>query len=129
MGEITKNSELAILVEDSIFNMGEVSPTDVIPYSFTFNGTADQIEYLEKGCGCTSTSYDEKNNKIVGTLDIQKANGNKEYPNGESSINKYIFVWMNDGQPRFVANLQKQKLLNPKKTWFKLALTGTVVAE
>ena len=128
MGEITKGNGLLVLTDADTFDFGrEVKPEDVLDYSFKFSGTGDQIEYIEKGCGCTSAYYDKETNTIKGQLDLAKANGNTEYPNGETAISKFIFVWLNDGQPRFIADPLKQKQQNPEKAWFKLSLVGTVV--
>lgn len=80
---------------------------------------------ISGNCGCTSAYF--KDGKIKGTLDIKKANGSNDYPNGETAVSKYIFVWLNDGQPRFIADELKQKQQNPLKSWFKLSLNGSVV--
>lgn len=127
MAELTVNNGLTILVSSDKYDFGEVNPTDILDYEFPFHGSGDQIEYIEKGCGCTSAYYDAETNKIKGQLDIAKANGSKDYPEGETAINKHLFVWLNDGQPRFVADAKKQKQSNPKKSWFRLNLVGSVV--
>jgi len=124
--ELTVNNGLLTLVDAAVFDFGEVGEKDIKSYAFEFKGSEDQIEYLEKGCGCSSAFY--KDGKIQGELDIAQANGNQPYNEGESAINpKYIFVYLNDGEPRFIADSLKQKQANPAKTFFKLSLIGKVV--
>lgn len=125
MAEINENNGLNALVNKTKHLFGEVKETDVLEYEFDFLGSPSQIEYIEKGCGCTSAFF--KDGKIKGTLDLKKANGSQAYPNGETAIEKFIFVWLNDGQPRFVADELKQKVQNPLKAYFKLSLNGSVV--
>lgn len=127
MAEITADKGLLVLVDKEKFLFGEQKEDAVVEYSFKFQGDSGQIEYIEKGCGCTSAYFNEEKGTIEGTLDLAKANGAQGYSNGETAVNKYLFVWLNDGQKRFIADKQKQKLQNPKKSWFRLQLVGTVV--
>lgn len=121
-----KNTNGGLTYVDSMTHYyGEVSEDAVIEYSFKFLKDGDEIEYLEKGCGCTSTEYSD--NEIKGTLNLAKAKGNTAYLPGETVVTKYVFVWLNDGQPRFIADSLKRKLQNPKKKWFRLTISGMVV--
>lgn len=125
MAEITKANGLDEYVKDSIYKFGEVTPFDIVEYEFEFLGDPDDIGHVEKSCGCTSAYF--KDGKIKGQLNIQQAQRN--YEKGENPMNKYIFVYLNDGQPRFIADQLKQRQINPEKKFFKLQLAGTVVKE
>lgn len=81
---------------------------------------------ISGNCGCTDAFFDTADNKIKGSLNIAKAS-HKGYPDGETAVNKNLFIWLNDGQPRFTADPQKRKRQNPLKAWFKLELSGKVV--
>ena len=122
MPELTKGSGLLDYIEDPIFKFENVGPTDIVDYEFPFKQSVQGIEYIEKGCGCTSAYF--MDGKIKGQLDLAKAHGN--YEDGDTVISKFVFVWLNDGQPRFVADALKQKVPNPEKKWFKVQVTGTV---
>lgn len=128
MAELNKENGLLTFVNYHQHDFGQVGPEETIEYSFEFLGSEQQIEYIEKGCGCTSAYWDAETNSIKGELDLSKANGSQEYPKGETSVLKHIFVWMNDGQSRFVANSLKEKQHNPKKSFFRLELVGKVVS-
>ena len=127
MGQITNQNGLEVLVATDRYDFGEAKKDETIEYVFDFLGNADQIEYLEKSCGCSSAFFDEKEGVIRGKLDLSKANGNSEYSPGETAINKMVYVWLNDGQPRFIANHLKEKQQNPAKSWFRLDVVGKVV--
>lgn len=127
MGQITEVNGLDLFVENGVYNFGEVGPEDVIEYSIKFLKSADDIESVQKGCGCTSAYWDDEKHAIVGTLDMSKAGPAGGYPTGETVITKYIFVWLNDGQPRFEADSKKQQRNNPQKAHLRLTLTGKVV--
>lgn len=124
MAEIKKETGLLLMVDKDIINLGEAKKDDVFDYEFEFKGTPEQIEYIEKSCGCTSAYFED--GKIKGKLDISKTQ-TSDFPEGETVITKYIFVWLNDGQSRFIANERKERIGNPIKSYFKLTLTAKVV--
>lgn len=125
MAEINKENGLLALVDNDTYDFGEVSQDAVIEYSFPFKGSDAQIEYIEKGCGCTSAYFE--NGAIAGSLDLPKANGNREYEPGETAVQKSIVVWLNDGQPRFIPNHRKERMMNNNKSFFRLNIAGKVV--
>ncbi len=70
--ELNGTEELKQYVKTDVFKLGTVKSTDVIEYSFDFLGNAnDDIEYLEKSCGCTEAIF--KDGQIKGHLDISKS--------------------------------------------------------
>jgi hypothetical protein len=121
MPELTKSTGIGEYVDDPNFNFGTVGPEDTIDYEFDFKKSVADLEYIEKGCGCTSAYF--MDGKIKGQLDIAKAG---QYQDGDNTVSKYVFVWLNDGQPRFMADTVKQKVANPEKKWFKVQVHGTV---
>jgi hypothetical protein len=127
MAELIKDKGLEAYIDDPIYNFGEVGASDTIEYSFAFKTGGDVIEYVEKGCGCTSAYWDEENNAIAGSLDMARAAPAKGYSEGRTTVTKYVFVWLNDGRDRFTSDDKKQKVQNPDKEWFRLQLVGTVI--
>ena len=106
---------------------GEVGPDDVIDYNIPFKGDPELIEYIEKGCGCTSAFF--RDGAIQGQIHVNQANGNQNYQPGLTTINKYVTVYVNDGQPRFMSDNLKQRKTNPQKSWFRIKLTFSVVVD
>lgn len=125
MAEINKENGLLALVDNDTYDFGEVSKDAVIEYSFPFKGSDAQIEYVEKGCGCTSAYFE--NGKIKGELNLAQANGGREYEAGDTAVQKSIVVWLNDGQSRFTANHRKERMMNNNKSFFRLNIAGKVV--
>lgn len=122
--ELNENNGLSVLINDATYNFGDVKEDDVIKYEFEFLGNPNQIQYIEKGCGCTSAYFED--GKIKGELDMAKA---QSYESGENQVNKYVYVWLNDGQPRFMANNKKEKITNQNKAYFVLKLIGKVIKD
>ena len=119
--ELNGTEELKQYVKTDVFKLGTVKSTDVIEYSFDFLGNAnDDIEYLEKSCGCTEAIF--KDGQIKGHLDISKS-GKIE---SGVTVTKYIYVYIKDGEPRFLRDEKYRKIPNPNKNWFRLQLSGLV---
>lgn len=106
---------------------GEVGPNDVLNYNVIFKGDPALIQYIEKGCGCTSAYF--KDGMIQGSINVNQANGSQDYLPGSTVVNKYVTVYMNDGEPRFTSDDLKQRKTNPQKTWFRIKLTFNVIVD
>lgn len=126
MSELTLNTGIQIYVEAPTFQFGERGPEDVVEFAFDYKANGNTIEYIQRGCGCSSAYWDEDNNQIKGTLELSKA-GN--FQPGETPVSKDFLVYLNDGQKRYIADEAKQMVTNPNKTWFRLMIAGTVVIE
>ena len=112
----------SIPVSKTEFDFGQASPTDVIEFEFDYNDHPDSIHYLEKSCGCTSAYFED--GKIKGVLDLNKT-GN--YSSGETNVVKWVTIYLNDGEDRFIADDKKRKIINPNKGTIKLSIRGRVV--
>lgn len=122
--EVTTSNGLTMLVETHEYNFGQVGPKDVINYDFKFLGLPSQIEYIEKTCGCTSAFLE--GGYFKGEIDMAAAG---DYKPGENTVTKWVYVWLNDGYPRFIANERKEKQLNQLKSYFKLKIYGQVIVD
>lgn len=110
-------------VSHSIYNFGEVSPTDVLEFEIEWYKDKSDIDYIVKGCGCTSAYFED--GKIKGTLDMQKA-GNFSNP-GITPVQKVFTVWLNDGHSQFRAkNERLEHELNPEKGQIRVTLFARV---
>lgn len=125
MAQVTSSNGLNMYVDSEEYNFGEVSGNAIVKFEFPFKRGAEEIEYIERNCGCSSAFYED--GKIKGELNISQANGSQEYGEGETPIEKFIFVWLNDGHRRYLGDDKKQRQMNPLKSWFRLAIRGKVV--
>lgn len=122
-----KGSDLLKYVDSPIGVYGQVKPTDIVNITFPWKGKKEDIMYIESSCqSCTKAHYDEATNSIKATLTLSKAA--KSYEKGSTGVTKDIFVWLNNGQPNYVADeVTLQKKINPEIPYVRLILTGTVV--
>lgn len=123
--QLTEANGVQLYFDNLVFNYGDVAGDAVVEYEFPFKGEADQIEYVEKGCGCTSAYYED--GKVKGQLELAKTAPPNGYGDGSTPVMKYVFVYLNDGERRWVADERKQKQMNPNKSFVRLTLTGNVV--
>ncbi len=120
--------EKSFKFENVIFSFEAVKPNDTVPFSFKLGEglTADDIEYVQAGCGCTDAYFDEETLSVVGHLDIAKAG---VYNNLVNPVNKVVTVYFNDGQPRYAADSKKRMINNNKKKLQRLTIAGQVINE
>ena len=116
------------LFKENTLAAGIKSPNDIIEFEFELNEgvTGDQIDQIATSCGvCTKAWYDQDVNKIIGTLDVSKAQG--QYNMGQTPINKTIIVYLNDGRRRFIGKEgTKESIADPKKEMERLNIACVV---
>lgn len=123
MAQLTEGTGLNDHVHSTKFEFGKRSATDVIRFEFDWLAPESAIQYIQSGCpSCTKVWYE--NGKIVGDLDLSKIGGLVPGVNG---VTKTATVWLNDGQPRYIAGDKKQQVQNPLKRSIVLTIFGSVV--
>lgn len=110
--------------KENIFKFGQVGPKDVINFEFEFDGDKKDIEYIDKGCGCTDAYFED--GKIKGTLNLAQA---ASYSEGLNPVNKYVIVYMNDGEPHYVRDEMLRRKINQDKHTERLQIAGMVLKE
>lgn len=121
MAEIKKGEGY---VPYDIYRFSEVAKDAVIEFEFPYlKDDPDFIHYIDHGCGCTKAWFDFENKKIKGTLTIARAGNFNE---GINPVNKTMTVMLDPSEPYFYGGPNKERLINEKKPWFRLTLTGTV---
>ena len=111
-------------VSTPLYNFGEVKKDQVLDFSIDWMVDPNQIDYIQRGCGCTRVYYED--NKIKGTLDMNKA-GRFE-ASGKTPVTKSFSIFLKDGEPHFVGDpTTKEFKLNDKKQNIRVNLYATVV--
>jgi hypothetical protein len=77
-------------------------------------------------CGvCTKAELNTEGTKIVGTLDLSKAQ--MQYNKGTTPITKNVTVFLNDGRRRFIGKEgTKVSIVNPDKEFERLNIACVV---
>lgn len=105
---------------------GVKNPTDIISFEFELNEgiTEDQIDHIVPDCQvCTKAKL--IGNKIIGTVDVSKAQ--YQYNSGKTPMNKTVFIYVNDGRPRFIGkDKTKEVMANPDKEFERLNIVFVV---
>lgn len=123
MAELNPQIGSTNYVDESLHSFGTASKDDIIKGSFGWKAPIDTIQYIEPSCtGCTKTWLED--NVIHYELTISKV---QTFTKGQTTVTKDIFIWLNDGQERFISNDKKQKILNPLKQYIKYRITGLVI--
>lgn len=109
------------LFKETIFSFGTVKENDTVEFEFEFQGNKEDIQYIDKGCGCTDAYFED--GKIKGTLDISKAS---RYNPGLNPVNKYIHVYLNDGRGQYKADEKLRRVIDNDKESIRLQVAGMV---
>lgn len=107
--------------EKQIVTLGERTEEEVVEFEFPFTGEPDDIQYIQKSCGCTDAYF--KDGAVRGTLDMKTAG---RYQKGSNSVTKSIQVIMNDGKDRWISDDEKRIKPNPEKEIARLTITAVV---
>lgn len=115
-----------ILFKSTVIAAGVKAPNDIIKFEFELNEgvTPDQIDHHTPDCLiCTKAKL--IGNKLVGSLDLSKAQ--MQYNAGKTPINKVLYVYLNDGKPRFIGKEKtKEAMVNPEKGLERLTVACVV---
>jgi hypothetical protein len=123
MAELNANTGSSEYVDELIHSFGSTTKDGIVKNSFGWKGTIDDIQYLEASCShCTKVWYED--NVIHYELTISKV---QTFAKGQTTVTKDIYIWLNDGNERFISNDKKQKVLNPDKKYIKYRITGLVL--
>lgn len=107
-------------LEKSTILLGDMSKTDKVKFKVKFNGTREDIQYINNGCPCTKATFDD--GYIVGSVDAALIGVGK----GSTTINKTVTIYENDGEAEFIAREDLRRIPNPNKGMHRLILTGVI---
>lgn len=114
------------LFKENLLAAGIKTPDDVISFEFELNDgiTGEQIDHIVPDCGvCTKAKL--VGNKIVGTVTLSKAQ--VSYNPGKTPVTKNVYVYLNDGHPRFIGkDKTKEVMANPDKQFERLNIACVV---
>jgi hypothetical protein len=122
MAQLKVEDGLNNYVDTDTFLFKDAGKDDVIRFEFNFKGSPDEIHYIDPGCGCTKSWYE--NGKIVGTLDINKTG---QIVKGKNAINKIVTVMLDPEVHYFTGGSRKERIINDNKRYLRLNLAGTAI--